>query len=139
MRKVSDLARAIATSADHRAEGSLCRRNERLWNGQRPVTGAERGKLEPQPPWLVSVDGVGHSGTGILGSMHHEHELADSGLYGRLFPRRHVAGVGAARRVNGSIHRPKQSLLAKQRSRSRVDQEVGGRGLHAGAGHQVDR
>jgi hypothetical protein len=56
--------------------------------------GAEGGKLEP--PWFVSVDGVGHSGPGILGSMHHEHELADCDLYGRLFRCRHVAGAGAA-------------------------------------------
>src|SRR5712664_1212594 len=52
-----------------------------------------------------------HPGPGILRRMHHE--LAVRGLYGRLFPRYHVTGAGAAKHnaVDAPTHRPKHHWL----------------------------
>src|SRR5882672_6980034 len=57
-----------------------------------------------------------HPGPGKLGRMHHE--LAVRGLYGRLFPRYHVTGAGAAKHnaVDTPTHRPKHHWLLGRKS-----------------------
>jgi len=96
----------VPAAADGTTDFSVLQ-NELLRSLKGADLSQEQKRRQLEPPWLASVDCVGPSRPGILRRMHHE--LAGRDLYGRLFPRHHVTGAGAAKHnpVDAPTPRPK--------------------------------
>ena len=99
LQDAGDLAGNLCQRREFLRERLTCRRSRNADNWNHP---AERGLIARS-----------HPGPGILGRMHHE--LAVRGLYGRLFPRYHVTGAGAAKHnaVDAQVSAAEQELIWK--------------------------